>query len=237
MNLRIQNLSYYADKLQLEIHHEFEGKISGIFGPSGAGKTTLLELIAGFRRPNAGTIRFRDSILSDTSRKIFLPSHERNIGYVPQDLALFPHLTVEENMKYGLRRKHTQKVPDVNEVIRLLDVEPLLGRRIPMLSGGEKQRVAFGRAVLASPELLLMDEPLANLNEELRDRIKQLIVTIRDEFRIPILFVSHDADDVVALCDQVLFLKNGKKVQSGPPDALFSQDQKEHYRIKQLRSE
>jgi molybdate transport system ATP-binding protein len=232
MNLRIENLSYHAGKLHLELLHEFEGRIAGIFGPSGAGKTTLLELIAGFRRPNAGMIRFGERILNDASRKYSLPSHQRNIGYVPQDLALFPHLSVEANMKYGWRRKQDHRIPDIREIVRLLDLQALLQRDIALLSGGEKQRVAFARAILASPELMLVDEPLSNLNQELRAKIKELILIIRDEFRIPILFVSHDADDVVALCDQVLFLENGKKMQSGPADTLFIPDDRQHYRLR-----
>lgn len=213
----------------MQIDLQIDGRIAGIFGTSGAGKTTLLELIAGFRRPQQGRIQFEDRLLIDVSRSIFLPAYQRNIGYVPQDLALFPHLSVKGNLRYGLNRNENLSF---DELVKTLGLESLLNRNINLLSGGEKQRVAFARAVLASPDLLLMDEPLSNLNEELKSKVREIILWIRDELQIPIIYVSHDADDIVSLCDTVTILKEGKNVLSGKPEALFEQDSSTHFKAK-----
>jgi molybdate transport system ATP-binding protein len=229
MKLTIDHLSYAAGKLLMEIDLQLDGRIAGIFGTSGAGKTTLLELIAGFRKPQQGKIQFENRLLIDASNGIFLPAFQRNIGYVPQDLALFPHLTVRGNLRYGLNRFKENESVSFDELVKTLGLESLLNRNIDLLSGGEKQRVAFARAVLASPELLLMDEPLSNLNEELKTKVRELILWIRDELRIPIIYVSHDADDIVSLCDTVTILKEGKNVLSGKPEQLFEQDAGLHF--------
>jgi molybdate transport system ATP-binding protein len=229
MKLKIDNLTYVADKLLMQIDLQLDGRIAGVFGTSGAGKTTLLELIAGFRKPQQGRIQFEDRMLIDISRSIFLPAYQRNIGYVPQDLALFPHLSVKGNLRYGLNRNENLSFDDL---VKTLGLESLLNRNIDLLSGGEKQRVAFARAVLASPDLLLMDEPLSNLNEELKSKVREIILWIRDELRIPIIYVSHDADDIVSLCDTVTILKEGRNVLSGIPHELFEQDSSTHFKAK-----
>lgn len=229
MKLRIDDLSFVADKLLMKIDLQLEGRIAGIYGTSGAGKTTLLELIAGFRKPQQGKIQFEDRLLMDVSRGVFLPAYQRSIGYVPQDLALFPHLSVKANLRYGLNRLKQNKNLSFDELVKALAMESLLDRNIDLLSGGEKQRVAFARAVLASPDLLLMDEPLSNLNEELKIIVRELILWIRDELKIPIIYVSHDADDIVSLCDTVTILKEGKNVLSGKPQDLFEQDSSTHF--------
>jgi molybdate transport system ATP-binding protein len=153
---------------------------------------------------------------------------------VPQDLALFPHLSVKGNLRYGLNRNENLSF---DELVKTLGLESLLNRNIDLLSGGEKQRVAFARAVLASPDLLLMDEPLSNLNEELKSKVREIILWIRDELRIPIIYVSHDADDIVSLCDTVTILKEGRNVLSGKPEDLFEQDPATHFRIKMAGTE
>jgi molybdate transport system ATP-binding protein len=232
MKLTIDHLSYAAGKLIMQIDLHLDGRIAGIFGISGAGKTTLLELIAGFRKPQQGKIQFQDRLLIDVSRGIFLPAYQRNIGYVPQDLALFPHLSVKGNLRYGLDHFKENKNLSFDELVKTLGLESLLNRSIDLLSGGEKQRVAFARAVLASPDLLLMDEPLSNLNEELKTKVRELILWIRDELKIPIIYVSHDADDIVSLCDTVTILKEGKNVLSGKPEDLFEEDSNTHFRSK-----
>jgi molybdate transport system ATP-binding protein len=232
MKLIINDLSYTADKLLMQIDLQLDGRIAGIFGTSGAGKTTLLELIAGFRKPQKGKIQFEDRLLMDVSRGIFLPAYQRNIGYVPQDLALFPHLSVKGNLRYGLNRFKENENLSFDELVKTLGLQSLLDRSIDLLSGGEKQRVAFARAVLASPDLLLMDEPMSNLNEELKIIVRELILWIRDELKIPIIYVSHDADDIVSLCDMVTILKEGKNVLSGKPSVLFEQDSSTHFKAK-----
>ena len=228
MNLEIKNLKYRAGRLHMEIDFRFEGRIAAIFGPSGSGKTTLLELIAGFRKPETGIIRFQNRVLNDAAGSIFVPSFRRNIGYVPQDLALFPHLSAESNLTYGYQPGGAN-ILDFQHVADLLELQPLLSRDIGRLSGGEKQRIAFGRAVLASPQLLLMDEPMRNLNRELKSKIKELILKIRD-LGIPILLVSHDPDEIVGLCDLVMVIADGKNSASGEPRLLFSPDPDPHFK-------
>ncbi len=228
MNLEIKKLTYRVGRLDMEIDFRFQGRIAAIFGPSGSGKTTLLELIAGFRKPETGVIRFRDEVLNDTAGSIFVPSYRRKIGYVPQDRALFPHLSAEANLTYGYQRERGSML-GFEQVTQLLELQPLLSRDIRRLSGGEKQRVAFGRAILASPQLLLMDEPMRNLNRELKSKIKELILKIRD-LGIPILLVSHDPDEIVGLCDVVMMLTDGKNGASGEPRSLFIPDPDPHYK-------
>ncbi len=236
MNLLIRELEYIAGKLHLSVDLNLNGRIAGVFGISGAGKTTLLELIAGFRKPAKGKIQFGDRILVDTSQGIFIPAFQRNIGYVPQDLALFPHLSVKSNLHYGSNSRNKSKSISFEELVKILELDPLLHRNVDQLSGGEKQRVAFGRAVLASPDLLLMDEPLSNLNLELKQKIRELILWIRDVPRIPILYVSHDPDDMVTLCDSVVVLEDGKNILTGSPQDLFENDTTTHFRVKSLAS-
>lgn len=178
-------------------------------GPSGSGKSTILNTIAGIVRPDAARIVLRDDILVDTTRSIFIPPWKRRIGYVFQDGRLLPHLTVHQNLLFG-RWFSRNKNPSLDQgaIIDLLGIAPLLARRPSALSGGEKQRVAIGRALLAEPRLLLMDEPLASLDVERRQQIIPLIERIRDEIKIPIIYVSHDpaetqriGKDIVAIAD------------------------------------
>jgi len=221
VKLRLDKLLLRQGAFRLQIDLEVEGNVVGIFGSSGAGKTSLIEIIAGLRHPNTGFVQAGDQILTDCAAKVFLAPERRGIGYVPQDLALFPHLSVRKNLLYG--QKQGGAVPGMNldHVAAVLEIEPLLDRSIPDLSGGQKQRVAFARALLSSPQLLLMDEPLASLDQELKLKIIPYLQRIRDEFKIPMLYVSHSPDEVVALCDQVLVLRDGQCVRTSAPGDIF----------------
>jgi molybdate transport system ATP-binding protein len=193
----------------LELHEQLDGGITALFGPSGAGKTTTLDAIAGLRRPAAGRIAIGDRLLFDGSRGIDRAPHERHIGYVPQDPALFPHMNVRRNVLYG--RRPGQKL-SLEMVTTMLEVEDLLDRRVPDLSGGERQRVALARALMSAPDLLLLDEPLAAVDVERRRRILPYLLRVRDELGVPVIYVSHDRAEVDQLADSVIVLDSGRAI-------------------------
>ena len=191
----------------LDIDESLNAGITALFGPSGAGKTTVLDAIAGLRTPQSGRIAVHDRVLFDAATRVNLPSHARHVGYVPQDVALFPHMDVRRNMLYG--RRPGQKL-SLETVAAMLEVGTLLDRRVPDLSGGERQRVALARALMSAPELLLLDEPLAAVDVERRRRILPYLLRVRDELGIPVIYVSHDRVEVDQLADRVVMLDNGR---------------------------
>ena len=199
-----------------------EGKLTAFFGPSGSGKTSLLNIIAGIVRPDKGSIVLNGRTLVDTGQGIFVPKHRRRFGYVFQEARLFPHLTVRQNLLYGqwfTPRK--ERTIGVEQVLDLLNIRHLLERRPGALSGGEKQRVAIGRALLTSPHLLLMDEPLASLDESLKEEILPFIERLRDEAQVPIVYVSHSLSEVARLATTVVLIKDGHVVAVGPPTEVL----------------
>jgi molybdate transport system ATP-binding protein len=217
--LELRGVAIRLGRFDLEVDASFSKDWTALFGPSGAGKTTLLEIITGLRRPDAGRIVMNGRVLFDAARKIDMPPHRRNIGYVPQDLALFPHLSVRANLVYGCT------MPDpgalLTRVSECLEIAALLNKNPGALSGGEKQRVALARALLAGPALLLLDEPLSALDAPLKERIVPFLQRVRDEFRVPTVYVTHSADEVVALCGRALVLRAGRIVAEGAVGELF----------------
>jgi molybdate transport system ATP-binding protein len=203
----------------LEIDERTSARITALFGPSGAGKTTVLDAIAGLRRPSSGTIAVGDRVLFDSGIPLDRPPHDRHIGYVPQDVALFPHMTVRRNVLYG--RRDGQQLA-LEAVAHMLEIEPLLDRRVTQLSGGERQRVALARALMSSPALLLLDEPLAAVDVERRRRILPYLERVRDDLALPIVYVSHDAGEVRQLADHVIVLDHGRVVRSGDPSSILA---------------
>ena len=199
----------------LDIHQRVEARAVALLGPSGAGKTTVLDSIAGLRRPRTGEIRIGDRLLFASASKIDVPPRLRRVGYVPQDVALFPHLNVRHNIHYGSSRGASMSS---DKVIHLLEIQPLLDRGVGELSGGERQRVAIARALISAPDLLLLDEPLAAVDVALRERILPYIERVRDELAIPMIYVSHAADEVRRIADRVIVLDRGHVVRGGPPD-------------------
>jgi molybdate transport system ATP-binding protein len=190
--------------------------VTALFGPSGSGKTTLVNIIAGLIRPERGRVAVGGTVLVDRGRGVWLPPHRRRIGYVFQDGRLFPHLTVRQNLLYGrLFTPRAERAAGLDAVIELLGIGGLLQRRPASLSGGEKQRVAIGRALLADPRLLLMDEPLAGLDEARREEILPYLERLRDGARLPIVYVSHVAAEVERLASLVVRLEAGRL--AGPP--------------------
>ncbi len=209
-----------------EIDAEFSCATNGIvalFGRSGAGKTSLVNLLAGLSRPDSGRIEIEGVTVFDSSRGLDLPPERRRIGYVFQEGRLFPHLTLRGNLTYGLRRAPArERRIQFDQIVELLGLEALLGRRPHDLSGGEKQRVALGRALLANPRLLLMDEPLAGLDQARKDEVLRFIERLRDELTIPIVYVSHAMPEIVRLADIMVLMSEGRVEAVGPIDELTS---------------
>lgn len=234
MNLKFTNVSLHLKELALELNVMLDKQVTALFGPSGSGKTSVLELVAGLRRPDQGAIELDGLALTNVSQSIFVPARRRAIGYVPQDLALFPHLTVRQNITYGVKKSLASDIDlSGDKLCSVLEIDRLLDRMPASLSGGEKQRVAFARALLASPRLLLLDEPLASLDQSLKERIVPHLKLIRDEFAIPILYVTHSAAEVIALCEDVVVLQAGKCAARGKPDDLFALSDTRSYRLKE----
>lgn len=223
MRLELAGLRLPLAHFELELDCRLDARVVAICGPSGAGKSTVLELVAGLRRPAAGRIALGDQVLADVARGVFLPPPARHLGYVPQDLALFPHLTVEKNLRYGLGRAGASP-PPTGDIVRVLGLGSLLQRRPAQLSGGEKQRVALGRALFTSPRLLLLDEPLTGLDPRLRLRVLDYLREIRDAFHIPMLYVTHDATDAAAIAEEVLWIEQGKLLARGPVAEMLEPD-------------
>ena len=211
VNLLLKNISLPVADFSIEVDVVLQSQVTAIFGPSGAGKTSLLDLIAGLRRPASAFIQLDNRVLTDTVKKTLVPPRLREMGYVPQDLALFPHLSVRQNLLYG-RKTESRAGPlfSLGHITEVLEIQPLARRRVTDLSGGEKQRVALARALLTSPRLLLLDEPLRSLDEALKAKIIPYLHRVRGEFQLPMLYVTHDRQEVLALCDEVLELKRGR---------------------------
>ncbi len=230
MRLALEKIRLPLGARELSLDCALEGRIVAIFGSSGAGKTTLLEIIAGLRRPETGRIVLGDRLLCDCSTHHWTPARRRRIGYVPQDLSLFPHLNVRANLGYG--RPAAPDDRKFSAVCEVLELSPLLDRAPANLSGGEKQRVAFARAMLAEPELLLLDEPLSSLDQSLKERIFPYLLRIRDELGIPMLYVTHSTDEVKLLCDHMLVLDSGRIAAQGSPAALLVPASETRYRLR-----
>jgi molybdate transport system ATP-binding protein len=192
VELRLERIRLPLAHFELAVDAVATARVTAVFGPSGSGKTSLLDVIAGLR-PSAGRV------VLDGRDLTAVPARARNIGYVPQENALFPHLSVARNIRYGVKER-----VDEARVLDALEIAHLMERSVTKLSGGEQKRVALARALLASPRLLLLDEPLAGLDRPLRDRITAFLIRIRDELRVPMLYVTHDEEEIRAIADDVL---------------------------------
>ncbi|MCK5770979.1 molybdenum ABC transporter ATP-binding protein [Algiphilus sp.] len=207
---------------RLRAEFAVEHGVTALFGPSGAGKTTTLDVIAGLRRLQHGRIVAGGRTLVDTARGIVVPGHQRHIGYVFQEPRLFPHRSVRANLRYGMRRHGQRRAPATfDQMVDLLDLGHLLVRRPAGLSGGEARRVAIGRALLAAPSMLLLDEPLVSLDDARRAELLPFIELLRDRLRIPMVYVSHRVDEVRRLADTVIRMAEGRIEQIGPPSEVL----------------
>jgi molybdate transport system ATP-binding protein len=209
---------------QIDVAFRSDGdKVTALFGRSGSGKTSVIDMVAGLVRPDAGTVTVDGRVLFDGAKRIDLPPARRRIGYVFQEGRLFPHYTVRGNLVYGMERTPpAERFIRFDSVVDVLGIAPLLDRRPGRLSGGEKQRVAIGRALLTSPRLLLMDEPLASLDGARKAELLPFIAQLPSQFDVPILYVSHAVDEVLRLADQLVLMDGGRSVDSGTVEAVMS---------------
>lgn len=220
MKLSLQNILLRLGAFTLELNVDIQRQTTAVFGASGAGKTSLLDIVAGLRRPEKGRIELDGEALTH------VPTRLRGIGYVAQDLGLFPHMSVRGNLLYGCRHA------SFDHVVHTLEIEALLERSVSNLSGGEKQRVALARALLACPRLLLLDEPLSSLDVALKRRLIPYLQRIRDELRVPMLYVTHDPDEVAELCEEVLVLEKGRCIARGAINEIFEKKVEPRYSVR-----
>lgn len=208
-------------EFSLQIAFESTSRITGLYGPSGSGKSSLVNTIAGLSKPDRGRIVIDGEVLDDTAAHIHIAPHKRRIGYVFQDARLFPHYNVAQNLDYG-RRMNTLPRDGAHQerIVNMLDIGHLLSRRPAQLSGGERQRVALGRALLSKPRLLLLDEPLGALDLDRREEILPYLERLRDEENVPMVYVSHDPDEIRRLAGQVVMLKGGRVANFGGTEVL-----------------
>jgi len=215
MMLELSNIVLPLGHFSLRLDVTLRGGITGISGPSGSGKTSMLEVIAGLRRPRTGKITQDGKTLLDTGQGIVVPPWQRNMGFVPQDQALFPHWNVRDNLVSSGRLSGKRlDLPRFTQLTSLLELEPLLTRQTALLSGGEKARVALGRALMSRPSLLLLDEPMAHLDDRLREKSLSWLRTVAAELGLPILMVSHSAMELRSICGNILRMEHGELLES-----------------------
>ena len=206
------------------------GSVTVLFGPSGAGKSMTLRAIAGLLRPEEGHVEVGGRVVFDSDRREWAPPHRRRVGYLPQDYGLFPHLSLIQNVQYGLPRNaldQDARLARAREIVRTLGLEGLEHRRPASLSGGQRQRTALARALASAPDVLLLDEPFAALDEDLRRTVRHEIRLVLQSSSVPVLLVTHDAEEALALADRVHIIDRGRVVASGDPFALIRQPAKE----------
>jgi molybdate transport system ATP-binding protein len=216
MTLSVQ-LSQSFESFDLDVGFDVPEGLTVLFGASGSGKTTVVNAVAGLSRPDVARISAQGRVLVDSTSDVFLPAYRREIGYIFQEGRLFPHLTVQKNLLYGRRlARHRTDGVSFDRVVELLGLSDLLTRQPKHLSGGEQQRVAIGRALLARPKMILADEPLAALDEPRKAEIMPYFEMLRDDFSLPILYVSHSIAEVARLATTVVALENGRVTRVGP---------------------
>lgn len=216
------NIAYSAFKLDVDLSLPGRG-VTALFGPSGSGKTTCLRAMTGLERFPGSYLEVNGEVWQDDERNIFLPTFKRPLGYVFQEASLFPHLSVQRNLEYGMRRvPRAMHQVSLDQAVALLDIGHLLQRNPDKLSGGERQRVAIARALATSPRILLMDEPLAALDSKRKEEIMPYLERLHDELDIPVIYVSHSSDEVARLADHLVLLENGKVVASGATSDLMT---------------
>ena len=209
--------------------------VTALFGRSGSGKTTIINVLAGLLKPNSGFVSIDGKVLFDSDKGINVAADKRRLGYVFQEGRLFPHMTVKENLVYGMK-SNSSPIPSEKETIDLLGLAKLLHRTPVSLSGGERQRVAIGRALLCSPKLLLMDEPLAALDAARKQELLPYISRLKDILNIPIIYVSHQIQEIMHLADTLVLLENGKLLEQGPVDQIINNPKISPYFGEDLKS-
>ncbi len=210
------SLGEFTLRVNEEIH---EGEVVALFGPSGAGKTTLLRMLAGLAMPDDGTIHSGDEVLFDKNRRIYCHPQKRNVGFVFQDYALFPNMTVREHLEFGLAKGSS--AGRVDELLELVELNELQTRKPATLSGGQQQRVALARALARSPKLLLLDEPLAALDRVTRVKLQDVLLGMQKKSGITVIIVTHDISEIFRLCHSVIVLEAGVVIKRGAPKDVF----------------
>ena len=219
--LEIRFLHQLGEQI-FDIHFSAPSKgIIAVLGRSGSGKTTLINVIAGLQTPRSGIVKIEDHVMYNSELSINVPTYKRKLGYVFQDARLFPHLKVKPNLVYGMGKEDNDYF---SQIIELLALEPLLSRFPHQLSGGEKQRVSIGRALLSKPNLLLMDEPLASLDLPKKQEIMPFLERLSHEIKIPVVYVTHSIEEVIQLADHLVIIDQGQVVTSGPVEQVWSQE-------------
>ncbi len=207
-------------KMELDVSmHIKENSLTTIFGESGAGKTSILRMISGLMDPDSGRIEVNGKTWYNSAAGTNLRIQNRKIGYVFQDYALFPNMTVKENLSYALKKRQDPRI--VSEILDIIELENLKNRKSGTLSGGQKQRVSLARALVGSPEILLLDEPLSALDEGIRSKLQDYILRVHEKFKLTTILVSHDLPEIFKLSDQIFLLKNGIIERSGSPSEVF----------------
>ena len=216
-------LTGHVGSFSIDVQFSSTAAVTALFGRSGAGKSSIVEMMAGLRRPESGRVVVSGETLYDKAAGINLPPERRGLGYVFQDARLFPHMSVEANLTYGMRRTRADaRRIHFDTVVDLLDLGPVLQRRPHGLSGGERQRVAIGRALLVSPRLLLMDEPLSNLDHARRLEILPFIERLGQQLNLPIVYVSHNMDEILRLAETLVLISDGRVVATGAVEELLA---------------
>jgi molybdate transport system ATP-binding protein len=207
-------------QMELDVSfHIKKNSLTTIYGESGAGKTSILRMISGLMDPDDGLIVINDKTWYEASKGINLPAQKRKTGYVFQDYALFPNMTVKENLLYALDRGQDNRI--ISELLDIIELKSLENRHADTLSGGQKQRVSLARALVRQPEILLLDEPLSALDESIRSKLQDFILKVHEKYNLTTILVSHDLPEIFKLSDQILFLNKGKIERSGPPSDIF----------------
>ena len=205
------DIHHRLERITLDVHMRMGGGLTALLGPSGSGKTRTLHIIAGLMKPDRGTVSIGSDVLTDTARDVWVPPHARRIGYVFQDARLFPHLTVRQNLAFGrwFARRRAAGI-SLDDVVALLDLGPLLARRPARLSGGERRRIALGRALLSHPRLMLLDEPLGSLEVAKRQEILPYLDRLIAELHLPMIYVTHDWQEVKERANHVVLMEHGR---------------------------
>lgn len=217
-----KSLQATKSTMELSIECNIEtGKFVTIYGPSGAGKTSTLRMLAGLLKPDQGKLTVNGNVWYDNQQRINLNPQQRKIGFVFQDYALFPNMTVRQNLEFALPKKQNKKI--ISEIMDIIELRELQNRKPQTLSGGQKQRVALGRALVQQPKILLLDEPFSALDTAIRTRLQDYLLRVHRQFGLTTVLISHDIPEIVKLSDQVFVLKNGVIVQNGSPAEVFIQ--------------
>ncbi|MEN7551728.1 ATP-binding cassette domain-containing protein [Rapidithrix thailandica] len=226
ITLDIEKVLQAADgKMNLRVNLKVEnGQFITLYGESGAGKTSTLRILSGLLKPDKGTITVNGETWFDAKRNIHLSPQQRRIGYVFQDYALFPNMTVRQNLEFALRTKHSDRQTgreNISDLIEIIELGELQNRKPETLSGGQKQRVALARALVQRPGILLLDEPLAALDMKIRLKLQDYLLTVHREFQLTTLLISHDTGEIIKLSDRVFMIENGTITRQGTPDEIF----------------